>query len=163
METQVGQVGKWVWMLALLLNVSAWALPSQAGEPLPSLKVYKSATCGCCSAWIDHAKDKGFKVEAFNVADMNAVKAQYGVAPELQSCHTAISQNGYFFEGHIPARVIHTFLAQPPANARGLTAPGMPMGSPGMEGGQFRPYDILLVRTDGSTSRYTRVESATYD
>jgi len=81
-------------------------------------------------------------------------------APRYQSCHTAVSSHGYVFEGHVPARHIKAFLANPPADAIGLAVPGMPLGSPGMEvGSRFDPYEVLLLKKDGSSEVFARVDS----
>ncbi|MGB2130858.1 MAG: DUF411 domain-containing protein, partial [Marinobacterium sp.] len=77
----------------------------------------------------------------------------------FQSCHTAVSESGYVFEGHVPARLVKQFLANPPEGALGLTAPGMPMGSPGMEmGSRFDPYQVLLMKQDGGYEVYANIE-----
>lgn len=135
---------------------------SDAGE-LPVLDVYLTRTCGCCGGWVEHSQAEGFD-SVRNYVDqdqLNQEKMERGISPRLQSCHTAVSEDGYVFEGHIPARVIHDFLDSPPDNAIGLAVPGMPIGSPGMEmGDRFDPYDVLLIREDGSTEIYTHIASA---
>ena len=124
-----------------------------------ALTTYKSATCGCCKLWVEHADNSGFDVDARNVDDLNAVKDKYQIAPEYQSCHTSVSADGYVFEGHIPAKLIRQFLQNPPANARGLAVPAMPLGSPGMEVGErFTPYKVLLLHKDGSHSVYASID-----
>ncbi|MEX2489129.1 MAG: DUF411 domain-containing protein [Pseudomonadales bacterium] len=135
----------------------------EAGAEKPAMTVYKSATCGCCGDWVKHMQRAGFEVEPVDVQDLNAVKREHDVHRQLQSCHTGVTKDGYFFEGHIPAKVITAFLENPPDGAKGLAVPGMPMGSPGMEMGKFQPFDVLLVREDGSTSVYERIESPDYD
>ncbi|MEX1197184.1 MAG: DUF411 domain-containing protein [Pseudohongiellaceae bacterium] len=130
---------------------------------MPQLEVYLTRTCGCCGGWVEHSQAEGFD-SLRNYVDqdqLNQEKADRGIAPRLQSCHTAVSEEGYVFEGHIPARVIHDFLESPPDNAIGLAVPGMPIGSPGMEmGDRFDPYDVLLIHDDGSTEVYTHIASA---
>ncbi|SDJ96819.1 DUF411 domain-containing protein [Microbulbifer yueqingensis] len=126
-----------------------------------TLTTFKSATCGCCGKWVEHARHSGFEVTAKDVDDLNAVKAGHAIAPRHQSCHTSVSPEGYVFEGHIPAKYIRQFLQNPPAGARGLAVPAMPLGSPGMEvGDRFTPYDIVLLHEDGSESVYARVNDA---
>lgn len=124
------------------------------------LTVYKSPTCGCCKAWVEHLDDAGIATSTRdNTADLATLKADKGIAPQYQSCHTAISENGYIFEGHIPARYIEQFLAAPPQDALGLAVPGMPLGSPGMEmGGRFTPYQVLLLKRDGSTEVFADID-----
>ena len=135
-------------------------LLGQGASPVP-LDVYKDPTCGCCAIWIDHINQSGFASTVHHPRDLNSLKLEHGIRPELQSCHTAITAEGYAFEGHVPAKFIKQFLANAPANAKGLTAPGMPMGSPGMEmGGRFTPYDVILLNKDGSTRVYASIKSA---
>ena len=124
-----------------------------------ALTTYKSATCGCCKLWVEHAADNGFEVDAQNVSDLNAIKDKYEIAAEFQSCHTSVSPDGYVFEGHIPAKLIRQFLQNPPAGARGLAVPAMPLGSPGMEvGDRFTPYKVLQLNKDGSTAVYASID-----
>jgi hypothetical protein len=89
------------------------------------------------------------------------VKHDLGVLPEWQSCHTAVTKEGFVFEGHVPAKFIEQFLAAPPEGALGLAVPGMPLGSPGMEmGDRFTPYDIVQMNKDGSSRVFAHVDSA---
>ena len=133
---------------------------SQSDNAAIQLTTYKSATCGCCKLWVDHARDHGFTVTANDVNDLNAVKDQHGIEPRHQSCHTSVSTEGYVFEGHIPAKLIRQFLQNPPAGASGLAVPAMPLGSPGMEVGErFTPYQVIQLNRDGSESVYARIDS----
>lgn len=110
---------------------------------------YKSAFCGCCTAWVEHLKENGFKVRVEEDENMNEIKRKWGIKPALASCHTTVI-DGYVFEGHIPASDILTFLEEKPKLA-GLAVPGMPMGSPGMEYGDKKdPYDVIGFSSDGS-------------
>ena len=102
------------------------------------VEVYKSPTCRCCQEWADHLVANGFKVKSTNVMNLSAVKQQHGVPADMQSCHTALV-SGYIIEGHVPASDIERLLRDRPA-VRGLAAPGMPQGSPGMETGVVEPY-----------------------
>lgn len=135
-------------------DVSARAL-SEA-DPLPAevVTVYKSASCGCCKAWVAHLEAAGFKVESHDVDNLPDVKAEHGVRPEHQSCHTALVGD-YVVEGHVPAPVIRRLLDERPKIA-GLAAPGMPRGSPGMEvpGGERDAYDVIAFRSDGTSEVY---------
>lgn len=132
----------------------------KADSATPALNVYKSPTCGCCTLWVDHMDANGFSSNIHHPDDLNQVKEKYGIAPKFQSCHTAVTAEGFVFEGHIPAAVIKRFLAEKPKGAIGLAVPGMPVGSPGMEmGTRFSPYDVLLLKKDGSSSVYTRITS----
>ena len=124
------------------------------------MDVYKSPTCGCCEKWVEHAEQRGFSLTTHHPADLNQLKAEQGIKPEYQSCHTAVSAQGYVFEGHVPARYIHEFLAAPPADARGLAVPAMPVGSPGMEVDErFSAYQVLLLKRDGSAEVYAEADS----
>lgn len=126
-----------------------------------ALEVYKSPTCGCCSEWVDHMRAAGITVNAHNVNDLVSVKRTHGIARPYQSCHTAVSPEGYVFEGHVPAKLVARFLAEKPVGARGLLVPAMPVGSPGMEmGSKFMPYNVLLLKVDGSTEIYEHVSQA---
>jgi hypothetical protein len=120
----------------------------------PVVLVHKSPTCGCCKNWVEHLRKAGLTVEVDETAAMNEVKDRVGVPADKRSCHTA-EVAGYFIEGHVPAADIQRLLAEKP-EARGLTAPGMPVGSPGMEvEGQGTPkYTVELVRKDGSTEPF---------
>ena len=120
----------------------------------PVVLVHKSPSCGCCKGWVEHLRKAGFTVEVDESSAMDEVKERVGVPPAKGSCHTA-EVAGYFIEGHVPASDIRRLLAEKP-EARGLTAPGMPMGSPGMEvEGQGTPkYTVELVRKDGSTEPF---------
>lgn len=125
-----------------------------------TLNVYKEPTCGCCVGWIAHMDERGFESTTFHPTNIAAVKEELGVLPQWQSCHTAVSKEGFVFEGHIPAKYISQFLASPPANALGLAAPGMPMGSPGMEiGDSFTSYDVILMKKDGTSEVYATVKT----
>ncbi|MBC2884884.1 DUF411 domain-containing protein [Ochrobactrum sp. CM-21-5] len=134
------------------LTASAYAQPVTAdGASLPHMTMYKDPYCGCCEAWADHMKAAGFQVTVKVEEAMGAVKAKYGVAPNLSSCHTAIVDD-YVIEGHVPAASVKQLLKERP-KAIGLTTPGMPMGSPGMEmpGSAPDTYDVLLF--DGETAK----------
>ena len=124
-----------------------------------TLTVYKSPTCGCCKKWMTHLEDEGITTQTRHPSDLDAIKTQHGIEPPLRSCHTAVSSAGYVFEGHIPARYIQQFLTNPPADAIGLAVPAMPVGSPGMEvADTFMPYQVLLIKNDGSTEVFAYVE-----
>ena len=133
---------------ALLAAVPAGLL--RAEPAVPSIQVYKSRTCGCCNKWIDHVRAAGFGVAATDVDDVQPYKRQHGVPAQLGSCHTALVE-GYVIEGHVPADDIIRLLRERP-DVLGLAVPGMPMGSPGMEGPAAEPYDTVAFAADGTTS-----------
>jgi hypothetical protein len=129
---------------------------TRAAEPAKAanlrMTVYKNESCGCCKEWVKHLERAGFSVDVHDVDNLAPVKDRVGIPPAMGSCHTG-EIDGYFVEGHVPADDIKRLLRERP-NAKGLTVPAMPMGSPGMEvpSGQVDPYDVFLVSKDGSTS-----------
>jgi hypothetical protein len=155
-------------LLLAALSLSAWAgeiSPTQsaaaasspgAAEASPKLVVHKSPYCGCCEQWVEHMKHAGFDVEVHEVENLGPIKEALGVPAGAGSCHTA-EIGGYFVEGHVPAEDIQRLLVERPA-AKGLAAPGMPPGSPGMPApaGQEQPYEVLLIGADGSATVYAR-------
>lgn len=125
------------------------------------LTVHKSPTCGCCQKWVDQVEAQGFKISVINSNNLNQTKLDLGITPKHQSCHTAVSADKYVFEGHIPVKYVQQFLANPPNGAMGLSVPGMPVGSPGMEyQDQFQPYQVLQLNKDGTTVVYADIQSA---
>ena len=143
-----------------LQNDAAKTAGATDGTSAIELTTFKSATCGCCKAWVAHARDNGFNVTAQDVDDLNSIKNRHQIEPRHQSCHTSVSTEGYVFEGHVPAKLIRQFLQNPPAGTRGLAVPAMPLGSPGMEvADRFTPYSVMLLHSDGSESVYARVDS----
>jgi hypothetical protein len=131
------------------------ARATEAPTVLPKVTVHKNASCGCCGSWIEHLRHHGFEVVARNVDNLAPIKQRVGVPYGKGSCHTA-EVAGYFIEGHVPAAEIERLLREKP-RAKGLTVPGMPIGSPGMESGdRIDPYEVLLVHDDGTTSVYAK-------
>ncbi len=130
----------------LLPAVNAWA-----AKP-PTVEVWKNPNCGCCKDWIDILTRSGFVVRV-NDTGNNAARARLGIPAKLGSCHTGLIE-GYALEGHVPVKDIQRLLREKPA-AIGLVVPGMPIGSPGMDGPEYKgrkdPYDVLLVMKDGRT------------
>ncbi|QYY30707.1 MULTISPECIES: DUF411 domain-containing protein [Cupriavidus] len=131
-----------------LLPAAAWAASPQSAT---TVKVWKSPTCGCCKDWVAHLQSNGFDVTTYEVDDLTAARSKAGMPDRYASCHTAVVE-GYALEGHVPAREIRRLLRERPT-AVGLAVPGMPLGSPGMDGpeygGRRTPYDVLLVMGDG--------------
>jgi len=111
------------------------------------VQVYKSPTCGCCEKWVDHLRAEGFVVETHDVPDVSPIKQENGISAELSSCHTAFV-GGYVVEGHVPASDIRRLLAEKPA-ITGLSVPGMPVGTPGMEGPDAKPYEVMSFGAQG--------------
>ena len=121
-----------------------------AAAPESVLVVYKTPTCSCCKGWVERMKEAGFAVEVHDLPDLSAVKRDAGVPEELQACHTA-RIGGYVVEGHVPAADIRRLLAERPA-VRGIGTPGMPVGSPGMEGAYVDRYDVLTFGGSGKST-----------
>jgi hypothetical protein len=114
--------------------------------------VYKTPTCGCCSDWVDHVREHGFTVVTHDLNDLTAIKQELGVPPGRVSCHTA-QVRGYTIEGHVPADLIRRMLDEN-ARFKGLAVPGMPIGSPGMEGLIKQRYEVLSFDERGNTEVY---------
>lgn len=155
MRTRTGLAVAGFVVAGLGLGLAAQQKAAPAAKP--TVSVFKSPTCGCCSMWVEHLKSQGFEVQAQNVSDaqLNAVAAQGGVTDDLRSCHTA-KVGGYTVEGHVPAADIHRMLKEKPAIA-GIAVPGMPMGSPGMEqGGRKDPFDTVAFTKDGKKTVFEK-------
>lgn len=141
-------------VLALSATAGAFAQPASK----PTLEVWKSPTCGCCKDWVSHMASSGFSVTVHEVDEANksALRQRLGLAEKYGSCHTA-KVGGYVVEGHVPASDVKRLLKERPS-AIGLAAPGMPIGSPGMDGpvygGKKDPFDVLLVQRDGTSTVY---------
>ncbi len=145
----------------LLRSTLALAAASLAGAALanparPVVEVWKTASCGCCKDWIKHLQANGFEVQAHDVSNpaKNDIRRRIGLDDKFGSCHTALV-GGYVIEGHVPAREIRRLLKDKP-RALGLAVPGMPVGSPGMDGPEYGgdkdPYDVLLVQRGGTAT-----------
>jgi hypothetical protein len=142
------------WMavsVTVLLASGALRLAQAAANATP-VEVWKDPQCGCCQDWVDHMQANGFVVKVHPDGN-NAVRARLGLPQKLGSCHTALV-GGYVVEGHVPASDVRALLRQKPT-ALGLAVPGMPVGSPGMDGAVYGDrrdtYDVLLVERGGNT------------
>ena len=147
-------------VLASVTLASVAGFSAAGSQPKSSenkVVVYKSATCGCCKAWVEHLQANGFQVEPHDVGDarLQAVETEAGVTNDIASCHTA-KVGGYIVEGHVPAADIKQMLkTQPPIT--GLSAPGMPMGSPGMEQGSRKdPYNVMAFTKGGRPTVFAK-------
>lgn len=120
------------------------------------ITVYSSPTCSCCHRWVKTLENDGFIVSSHQTDDMNSVKQSFGLKPHLASCHTA-TIGGYVIEGHVPAADIRRLLKEQPQTA-GLTAPGMPRHSPGMQppGEKPKDYNVLMFDKEGKTTVFTK-------
>jgi hypothetical protein len=135
--------------LALALTTGAARPAVGTTEKKPVITVYKDANCGCCKSWIEHLVKHGYRVDAKDSPDLTEIKRTLGVPERLEACHTAVV-NGYLIEGHVPAADIARLLKEKPKVA-GLAVPGMPMGSPGMEGLRTQSYQVLTFDKTGKT------------
>lgn len=137
----------------LLIAVWVFLVEPEPAAPLPTVTTYKDPLCGCCSRWVEHMRSNGWQVEVKMVAE------HFNVPQHLRSCHTSVI-TGYIFEGHIPTDYIESFLRQPPAGARGLAVPGMPLESPGMETPSRKDeprYEIYSFTDAGTVTHYATV------
>jgi hypothetical protein len=145
-------------VFAVMVGASASSDAQKAA--LPSVQVYKTPTCGCCSKWVEHMRHAGFTVQAQDMsqAELQAVKTKYGVPAAANSCHTA-RLDGYIVEGHIPADTVKKMLKERP-KVVGIAVPAMPIGSPGMEvpGARLYPYDVLSFDKSGATKVYLTIK-----
>jgi len=122
------------------------------------LLVHKTPTCGCCKKWVDHMEENGFSITTEDHQSLTMIKDDLQIQPKFRSCHTGVSQEGYFFEGHVPGKYVAQFLSESNPGAIGLSVPGMPLGSPGMEvDNRFTPYDVLIHFQDGTSKVYAEI------
>ncbi|ETJ47820.1 hypothetical protein PC2016_1586 [Pseudoalteromonas carrageenovora] len=154
--------------LSLTMSFSAISIEKQhkalityenSEKPKIELTVYKSKNCGCCNKWIAHLSENNIQTKAINVNDMGTIKSQYQIKSNMRSCHTAVSADGFVFEGHVPAKHIKQFLAeQHPEKTIGLSVPAMPAGTPGMEmGDRFYKYNIEMLTHDLQQNTYKHI------
>jgi hypothetical protein len=143
-------------LLAILVLTVALVPPALAEDGLPGITVWKSPNCGCCVKWIEHLRAAGFEVQAREASNLNAVRAQLGVPAKLAGCHSA-KVGDYLVEGHVPAEQIKRLLADKP-DVAGISVPGMPVGSPGMEGPGGKDYDVVAFDKAGNTRVFATVK-----
>lgn len=142
-------------MLRILIALSyvlVSPLAAFAGEK-PAVTMFKRPFCGCCEGHADHLRANGYKVTVIQERNMSMIKRRHNVPQQFEGCHT-ILVDGYIVEGHVPARVIDRLLNERPA-IRGISLPGMPMGSPGMGGRKTAPFSIYEI-SDGAAKVYAR-------
>lgn len=170
MPNKIIPIASFVVLALAVMATVFWAADSDtmAEEPIAAeaavaavdgeVVVYKSPTCGCCSGWVDHMREQGYDVETVDIEDYAALaakKTEHGVPNDLGSCHTAVV-DGYTVEGHVPASVVARLVKERP-DIQGIAVPGMPIGSPGMEGPNPQAYDVIAFRQDGSRAVYESV------
>jgi len=136
--------------ISLAFTTGAVRAPNENPTKKPTITVYKDPSCGCCKNWIEHLIKHGYRVDAKDSPNMAEIKHTLGVPDAVTSCHTAMV-NGYLIEGHVPAADIDRLLVKKPHIA-GLAVPGMPAGSPGMEGPRSEHYKVLSFDKNGKTS-----------
>lgn len=139
-------------LIATLLLFFVGCTPDET----PTVVVYKTPTCGCCSDWVTHMRENGFEVVAHDVEDVNPIKQRFGLPASLGSCHTALVGD-YVVEGHVPAADVQRLLRERP-DVTGIAVPGMPIGSPGMEveGRAAQPYQVISFDRQGRTAVFAR-------
>lgn len=148
--------GRWVAAVTAVVIAAvaaAWVGVRTTVADSAEMVVYKTPTCGCCSNWVAYLRDNGFDVSVVDVSNTQPARERFGVPRRLGSCHTARVGN-YWVEGHVPADLIRRLLAEKPDNISGITVPGMPIGSPGMEGPNPVTYNILAYGPDGQVTVY---------
>lgn len=139
------------------VTATASAAASASASIVPAgttITVYKSPTCGCCGKWEDHMRGAGFTVKSVPTNDLDAVKRTHAIPMNMQSCHTGLV-NGYVVEGHVPAVDVARMLSEKP-DIRGIAVPGMPAGSPGMEGAWRDAYDVVTLPKTGQSKVWSR-------
>ncbi len=140
----------------IILLVFSFSLKAEIDKPV-EIKVYRSASCSCCSKWVDHLKENKFIVKDYVVDDVQIVKDKNGVPKSMASCHTALV-NGYVVEGHVPAKDIMRLLKEKP-KVVGISVPGMPVGTPGMEmGGRKDPYEVVSFDKNNNYQVFSKYE-----
>ncbi len=137
-----------------LISVTSTALNA---KPKPQVQVWKTPSCGCCQAWVEHMQNEGFSVTSHNVEDTSPIRANAGIPTSMGSCHTALI-GGLAIEGHVPAKEIRRLLAETAtfrSTVVGLSVPAMPIGSPGMEQGSRRdPFNVILILKNNTSRIY---------
>lgn len=141
-------------ILSMLAAVPLALVSMRALSAVPAVSMFKLTDCGCCDLWAKHLRDNGFTVSVQALPDLAPVRRKYGIAKDFGTCHTALVE-GYAIEGHVPAADIHRLLKSK-LKVAGLAVPGMPAGSPGMEGPRRDPYDVLTFDRNGATQIYAR-------
>ncbi len=142
-------------LLAMAVVAPAVAQTATKAQPAAQpIVVYKTATCGCCTKWVDHLKAAGFAPTVHTLQTMDEAPVRKRIPSELRSCHTATLE-GYLVEGHVPADVIRKLLKEKP-RVEGIAVPGMPAGSPGMESSRPEPYDVVAFDASGKTSVFAK-------
>jgi hypothetical protein len=136
--------------LAIQANESDQSSVAQAesGKTVQAITIYKSPNCGCCQDWAEHLAANGFETRIVETNNLNEIKQEYDVPRDMASCHTALIGD-LVIEGHVPANDIVAYLEDPQFNTIGLSVPGMPHGTPGMETGRKDDYQVIAFNANG--------------
>ena len=146
--------------LVAVAALAVWlSAPTTASEDA-DIVVYKTPTCGCCINWVAHLRNSGLEVSVVNVSNTQPIRSRVGVPRKLGSCHTAVV-GSYWVEGHVPVDLIKRLTVEKPEDIRGIAVPGMPVGSPGMEGPNPVEYDVVAYNTEGNTVVYATRQGRT--
>ena len=141
--------------IAVVMSLTTATSAATASVPL-EITVYRDPFCSCCEGWIDYLTNQGFQPTSVKTSTIETLKQQYGVPNDLVSCHTAVI-NGYVVEGHVPADDIKRLLAEQPNDVAGISVPGMPIGTPGMESGDVRePFTVFSFDKQGNTEVFKK-------
>jgi hypothetical protein len=144
--------------IALLVNASPVLAESKPAEEIIDITVHRSPSCNCCGKWVEHLKQNNFKVNDIVSEDVQAIKNKYGITTQLASCHTALV-GGYVVEGHVPANDIRKLLKDKP-DVVGITVPGMPSGTPGMEMGSKKDaYQVISFDKSNQRQVFTSYQA----
>ncbi|MEX2496629.1 MAG: DUF411 domain-containing protein [Woeseia sp.] len=136
-------------ILIAAAGMSFWQPATSVAQDDSDLVVYKRADCSCCSKWVAHLRENGLAVTVRTVSSTLPIQERLGVPAVLRACHTA-QAGAYWIEGHVPADLVKRLVTEQPQDVRGLAVPGMPVGSPGMEGPNPEPYSVMRVNPEGA-------------
>jgi hypothetical protein len=136
-----------------LLALGLWILPSPLLQAQQANQMFKNPGCACCDQWAEHMAQNGFTLESSPTSRMNELKAHLGIPEQVKGCHTSVI-DGLIVEGHVPADLVQRVLRERPEGIVGVAVPGMPMGSPGMEGPRKDDYPVVLFDSSGAVMLY---------
>lgn len=124
-----------------IASLLAFPLSGLAAET--SATLYKNPNCGCCAEYARYLEQNGFEVETIDTHDLARIKAEHDIPEKLHGCHSTLIDN-YVFEGHVPVESVTQVLEETPF-IKGLSVPGMPLGSPGMSGEKRGPLEVYTL------------------
>jgi hypothetical protein len=142
-------------LFSLLSLIGLLALQPALADEMTKATVYKDPNCGCCHNYVSYLRENGFEVDVVDTGDLPSIKQQSGVPTDLEGCHSTIV-GGYVVEGHVPVDIVKRLLQEKPS-IRGISLPGMPLGSPGMDGAKEEPFVIYEIPNDNSAGGAPRV------